>query len=106
MRSGNKAELNMRKPLCKGVDMDQKTYLCSILRYDLAKECIYLVLENDSLKEISLDAIYECMIKETEKETIMCTGRVIERFHEEKGKIIKFKIENGFYKINVKSVDK
>lgn len=106
MKPGNKAELTMRKLLCKGSDMDQKTYLCNILRYDFGKECIYLVLENSSLKEISLDAIYECVIKETESEKIMCTGRVVERFHEEAGRIIKFKIENGFYKINVKSVDK
>ena len=105
MKTGEKAALIMKKALLANVGLDEKTYLCEVLRYDSKKQCIYLVLENDLLPAISLDAIYECGIREQE-DTIVCTGRVKERYYNASGKILEFEIENGFYKINLKSVDK
>lgn len=113
MKQGSHAELSMTKILRVGTILDQKIYLCEILMYDMKQECIYLILENGSLPEISLDAIYECVINQTEDKSLqeqphklVCTGRVIDRYYDEHGQILKFKIENGFYKINIKSVDK
>ena len=48
---------------------------------------------------------YECVIQ-TEKEQLHCTGRIKERYYGMAGKTFKFEIENGFYKINLKQVDK
>lgn len=113
MKQGSSVELIMKKILRVGTMLDQKTYLCKILMYDIKQECIYLILENGSLPEISLDAIYECMIEQTEEmdlqeqpHKMVCTGRVRDRYYDEHGQILKFEIENGFYKINIKSVDK
>lgn len=105
MKTGDKAILIMKKALKADSRLDEKVYLCKVLRYENKAECIYLVLENDLLSVISLDAIYECRIQEGE-ETLICTGRMKERFYNEFGKTLQFRIENGFYKISVKSVDK
>lgn len=105
MRIGDKVVLTMKKTLLANGQLDEKNYLCEVLRYEPKRECIYLVLENDLLPVISLDAVYECKIVEGEEERV-CTGRIKERFYNEYGKIMVLEIENGFYKINVKSVDK
>ncbi|MBQ8559257.1 MAG: hypothetical protein IJ439_04660 [Tyzzerella sp.] len=105
MKPGNDAKLLMKKTLRKGSNLDEKPYLCKVFRYDVKQESIYLVLKNDEVTALSLDAIYECSIRESERDTF-CTGRIKERYHNESGKILKFEIENGFYKINLKSVDK
>ena len=105
MKTGDKVVLTMRKTLLANEQLDEKNYLCEVLRYEPKKECIYLVLENDLLPTISLDAVYECQIQQNE-ETRICTGRIKERFYNECGKILQLEIENGFYKISVKSVDK
>ena len=106
MKKGSKAELLMQKMLHADMEVSQKKYFCEILMYDMEQECIYLVLEDDLLSTVSLDAIFECKIKDAEEGQICCTGRVKERYIDENGQILKFKIENGFYKINIKSVDK
>ena len=105
MKQGSDATLVMKKTLCVSTTLDEKTYFCNVLRYDAKQECIYLVLENDLLPAISLDAIYECTMGETENQ-VLCTGRIKERYQNKFGKILKFEIENGFYKISLKSVDK
>ncbi len=105
MKYGDKAELCMRKTILMDGTKDIKRILCSVLKYESKEECIYLVLENDVLQNISLDGIYECKLN-TKSEVVSCVGMVKERFYNEHGKVLKFQIKNGFYKINVKSVDK
>lgn len=105
MKTGDKAVLTMKKVLLANTKLDEKNYLCQVLRYEPKRECIYLVLENDLLPAISLDAVYECRIQDGE-EVRICTGRIKERFYNEYGKIVQLEIENGFYKISLKSVDK
>lgn len=105
MKTGDKVVLTMTKALLANKQLDEKNYLCEVLRYEPKQECIYLVLENDLLQSISLDAVYDCKIVEGEEERI-CTGRIKERFYNEYGKILVLEIENGFYKISLKSVDK
>ena len=105
MKTGDKAVLTMKKVLLANTELDEKNYLCKVLRYEPKQECIYLVLENDLLPAVSLDALYECRIQESEK-VLICTGRIKERFYNEYGKILELEIENGFYKISLKSVDK
>jgi hypothetical protein len=60
-----------------------------------------LVLQEQELEDVLLDAIYHCSIV-VNAEEISCTGIVMERFCSAIGKIVKFKIKNGFYKINLK----
>ena len=105
MKKGDAVVLIMKKMLFAGENLDEKKYACKVFQYDTKREVIFLELENDDLPAISLDAIYECNIKEDNHLTV-CTGRIGERYHNQHGKIIKLEINNGFYKINLKSVDK
>lgn len=105
MKTDAVATLTMKKNLCAGREIDEKEYMCRVLKYDAKHEKLYLVLENAFLPELSLDAIYECNMRQ-EESVIMCTGRIRERYQNDHGKILKLEIKNGFYKINVKSVDK
>ena len=79
MKMGDAAVLVMKKQLVSGMELDEKKYLCQVSEYDTKKERIYLVLENDVLPSISLDAVYECNVK-TNDGVIACTGRVKERY--------------------------
>lgn len=105
MYEGKKAELEMKKVLLAGKVLEQKVFQCNILRYNAEQERVYLVLEKDELTNISLDGIYECRI-ETGKMWLVGEGRILERYYNEAGKILELQIENGFYKNNIKSVDK
>lgn len=101
MRNGDIATLHIKKVLCLHGTMDDRVYSATVLQYDERCECIYFCLDSGKLTDVSLDAIYECNIQ-TAKEQLNCTGRIKERYCGRTGKIIRFEIENGFYKINVK----
>lgn len=105
MEKWRTAQLRMRKMLCTGGSLDETIYRCSVLDYDEKNEKLYLVLEEGDLAFLSLEAVYECRIME-ENICISATGRIQERYCCEEGKIVKIAIENGFYKNNIKSVDK
>ena len=100
MRKGDIATLTMKKPICVGDLLDVCVYSSVVLQYDEKGEYIYFKLESGKITELSLDAIYECTIH-TEKDQSICTGRIKERYCGAAGKIFKFEIENGFYKINL-----
>ena len=105
MRQGDKAQLFVKKYLRKGYDKEYGTCHVSVWKYEAREACIYFILENEELTDVSLDIIYGCDIC-SEGEKTSCTGRVKERYYNELGKILKFEIENGFYKITLNSVDK
>lgn len=105
MCEGKRAELEMKKTILAGEVLEQKVFECSILRYNAEQERVYLILENDELTSVSLDGIYECRI-EAGKIWLVGEGRIVERYYNEAGKILELQIENGFYKNNIKSVDK
>ena len=105
MRKGDNVELKMKKVLSMSGILDEHIQICNLLKYDEKQECLYFILQFGELTDLSLDAIYDCAIKSAE-EQISCTGRIKERYQGEEGKTVKFEIENGFYKINLKSVDK
>lgn len=105
MKQGDQAQLTIKKYLKKEYIKEYGPCSGTVLRYDAKNECIYFLLKNEELTNVSLDIIYRCEIHSAD-EILSCTGRVKERYYHEKGKILKFEIENGFYKINLNSVDK
>lgn len=105
MRRGDGVELKMEKVLRAGDTKDKAVYTCTVLGYDTEGESISLLLETGKLTDISLDAIYSCKIQ-SEEEQISCTGRICNRYCGKAGKILEFQIKSGFYKINLKAVDK
>ncbi len=105
MKSGSLAWIQMKKQLKKGLETDEQVYSGKIYRYDAKNEQVFVSVSADALPKLSLDAIYECRIQDGE-DGLLCTGRIRERFHGEGQHIVKFEIENGFYKICLNSVDK
>ena len=105
MKKGDRVELKMQKILRRGMVLDDTVYQCEFLQYDEREECLYLLTNSAKLEAFSLDVVYSCEIW-TDTERMQCTGRVKERYCQEDGKTLKIEIENGFYKITIKSVDK
>ena len=101
MKKGDRVELKMQKVLCAGTAQDDNIYIGHVFQYDEPCECIYIVLQSGELADVSQDAIYNCKIH-SEKEQINCIGRIRDRHNGEAGKMLRFEIKNGFYKINLK----
>ncbi|MDD3360572.1 MAG: hypothetical protein PHW34_02755 [Hespellia sp.] len=96
MFEGSKVELKMEKAVIISALPDEGIHICKVLRYDPEEDYIRLSLEKEELQTIQLDAKYRCDIL-TKTEIVTCTGVVKERFHDETGNVLIFKIENGFY---------
>ncbi len=105
MRRGDYAELKVKKVLRTNELLTDKVHIGEVLHTNDKEEIICVLLKEGDLEELSLDCIYLCKVKSGEYEE-SCTVRVKERFVGNEGKIVRLKIENGFYKINLKSVDK
>lgn len=105
MEIREQAILKMKKILKTGETMDGCAYQCVVSAYDEKKECIYLLLKDAELTELSLDAIYECVIT-SQQNTYSVTGRIRSRYENQEGKMFELYITNGFYKNSIKSVDK
>ena len=105
MKKGDYVELKAKKALRMGDSLNENKYVGKVLCYLENEESIYISLEECELEELSLDCIYECRIK-TKDSYMDCTGRIKDRYIGEEGKTLRFWIENGFYKISIKSVDK
>lgn len=101
----SKASLKMKKMILAGGEFDENTYECDVLKYDNKEECIYLVLLEDEIDKISLDGIYRCIICR-DGMGMECEGHIAERYTNHEGNVLKFQVTKGFYKINIKSVDK
>ena len=105
MKKVDCVEIKMKKALCTGAKLDEHTFVCNLLRYDSKRESLYLEVGTSDLTMFSLDAIYECKLQ-SGSSVLECTGRIKERYCQGNKKVIKFVIENGFYKNNIKLVDK
>ena len=101
MKTGNVVKLKMKKVLRIGMAQDETLYEGKLQWYDEKEERIYLVLQDENLMNISLDAIYQCEIL-SESNRFICDGRVEERYCSSNGKTVKIRIKNGFSKINLK----
>ena len=95
MFEGMRPGLELKKVILDEEKRARVYYNCRILAYDGEKECLYLVMEVGTLREILLDAVYECTI--FEKEPVICEGVVMERYFSKEGRTLKFQIKNGFY---------
>ena len=96
MYEGNPVDLQMEKII--SADVDDSNRKCTVYKYDLEEDYIYLELKEDDLGAIQLDAKYRCYIS-TKSELLYCTGVVKERYRSEDKNLLKFRIQNGFYNV-------
>lgn len=105
IQAGNMAKIQMEKVLRMQDKINENEYDCQVLEYNEKEERLTFLLRSGSLEQLNLDAVYQCRIQQNE-ECYVCQGTIRERFLDERGKVFVVSIENGFYKINLKSVDK
>lgn len=96
MYEGNPLELRMKKMIVSGEKMETAPFHCQIIRYDKEEERIYMVLVDAKLPEVSLDAVYECVIA-ARGQLLSCDGRIRERYYNHYGKVLVLQVENGFF---------
>ena len=94
------AVLRMTRVILKDGLFDKISHHCKVIRYDSKEESIYLLAGKTELPSFSLDGIYECVIAAQGGSTA-CTGTIRERYWSKAGKIVVFRVENGFYKNNL-----
>jgi hypothetical protein len=80
---------------------DGKVYDCKVHRFVKVEENLDLILERGNLQDITLDGIYACRI-DGEGESLLCTGRIRNRYNSAQGKMLEFHVVDGFYKNNQK----
>lgn len=97
MYEGNKAELKMMRMILDEGCFDNKEHECEIVTYKPEEEQIYFLTESEDVPAFSLDGLYECEIK-TQDSIIECNGMITERYWNKLGKVLVFRIKNGFYK--------
>lgn len=101
MYDGEKAVIVMTKSLKEGIEIDKYIYKCTVIEYKKETEQVHLLMETGAMKDISLDAIYECRIH-TIKGDVCCIGKIQERYGNHAGKILVLQVLNGFYEKNMK----
>lgn len=90
-------DIRMTRMILKEGFFDGTTYHLSVITCCPEDKCIYLLSDETELAVFSLDGIYECRIT-TSNGVISCTGMIQERYWNRLGKVLKFYIQNGFYK--------
>ena len=94
---GCTAKLRMDRVILEDSFFDETEYLCKIIAYDEEEETLYLTSEEAELTSYSLDSIYECSIDDQDN-PVICKGILKDRYWNKAGKVMKLKIQNGFYK--------
>ena len=97
------AGLRMIRVILKDGLFDDLSYNCKIIRYNPEEESIYLLTGKVDLPTFSLDAVYECTISLPDG-PLICSGTIRERYWSKAGRVILFRVENGFYKNNLNSI--
>ncbi len=98
MLEGSEINLQMIQMLLKGRELDEQVIEASILTGSFHEGNLQILIDDEQLSKISLDAKYQCTIK-MENENLRCEGVITDRFQGECGSTITFRIENGFYKL-------
>ena len=91
------AELSMERSIIKDGYFDKEIHYLKVIRYDPELETLYLIAGKSELVDFSLDAIYRCSIS-YEGKHVICKGTIKERYWSKAGKVLLFRIQNGFYK--------
>jgi len=91
------ADLSMIRVILGDGLFDDSVYTCKVIRYIPDKECIYLLTGKTELPAFSLDALYECNIR-NDNEILKCQGFITERYASKLGNVVILQIQNGFYK--------
>ena len=84
-------------------EKDEIIHHCKVIRYDPEEENIYLIAGKSDITSFLLDGVYRCTIN-SEKKEIWCQGVIRERYCNKVGKVLVFRVQNGFYEKNINKI--
>ena len=96
MYEGCKVDLQMERIISADGIFDETTRYFKVKRYETDDDFMTLLAKDSDLTVLSLDAKYHCVIHNG-AEKLHCSGMIRERYQNEDGNIVLFRIENGFY---------
>ena len=99
------ALLQMTRTFLEDGEKDEIIHHCKVIRYDPEEENIYLIAGKSDITSFLLDGVYRCTIN-SEKKEIWCQGVIRERYCNKVGKVLVFRVQNGFYEINKRVLTK
>ena len=85
------------------LEKDEIIHHCKVIRYDPEEENIYLIAGKSDITSFLLDGVYRCTIN-SEKKEIWCQGVIRERYCNKVGKVLVFRVQNGFYEKNINKI--
>ena len=94
------ALLQMTRTFLEDGEKDEIIHHCKVIRYDPEEENIYLIAGKSDITSFLLDGVYRCTIN-SEKKEIWCQGVIRERYCNKVGKVLVFRVQNGFYEKNI-----
>ena len=97
MYEGRPVDMQMERMILEEGFFDQTIYQCEIITYKPEEERIYLLSKRTELPVFSLDGIYRCTIA-AEEGLVECSGSITERYWNKLGRVMVFRLRNGFYK--------
>lgn len=97
MYEGSPADIQMERIILDEGFYDETVYQCEVITYNPEEERIYLLSKHTELPVFSLDGIYGCTIAE-QGGIVQCKGIIVERYWNKLGRVMVFKVKNGFYK--------
>ena len=86
----------LQRTILEDGEKDEVIHHCKIIRYNPEEENIYLIAGKSDITSFSLDGVYKCTV-DSEKREIWCLGVIRERYCNKAGKVIVFRVQNGFY---------
>ena len=97
------ALLQMTRTFLEDGEKDEIIHHCKVIRYDSEEENIYLIAGKSDITSFLLDGVYRCTIS-SEKKEIWCQGIIRERYCNKVGKVLVFRVQNGFYEKNINKI--
>lgn len=97
------ALLQMTRTFLEDGEKDEIIRHCKVIRYDPEEENIYLIAGKSDITSFLLDGVYRCTIN-SEKKEIWCQGVIRERYCNKVGKVLVFRVQNGFYEKNINKI--
>lgn len=97
------AVLQMTRTILENGENDEATHHCKVIKYDPKEEIIYLIAGKSDITSFSLDGVYRCTVS-SEKKEVWCLGVIRERYCNKIGKVIVFRVQNGFYENNINKI--
>ena len=84
------ALLQMTRTFLEDGEKDEIIHHCKVIRYDPEEENIYLIAGKSDIT--------------SEKKEIWCQGVIRERYCNKVGKVLVFRVQNGFYEKNINKI--